>query len=155
MPNADPAPPISSSGSPSCDNLDSQSPEVIQSPLLALLVRYHWLGGCISEHLKQFEDATQQFEACQAALDVDVGAAPSVRPTSSGQPPISAALVNSRLARLKMVAMVEEGRQGIEKGQQQQLIARLGPFLLAVADDAAMLEVPQHLEGLSLLQVSR
>ena len=118
-----------------------------------LLVRYYWLGGRISEHLKQYEDAAQQYEACKAALSTlsDITLSAQAEPVGSG--PLTLSQVDSSLARLRMVTMVEDGRKSIEQGQQSELIARLSPVLLAGATDKVALEVPEHLAGLELLQV--
>ena len=126
-----------------------------QASLAALLVRYHWLGGCISEHLQHHEDAAQQFEVCRSALTALPVSTPDADVCPSGQAPITTTMVDSRLARLNMINIIEEGRRSIEHGQQAQLIARMLPMLLGDTNDEIQLEVPQQLAGLELLQVKR
>ena len=121
-----------------------------------LLVRYHWLNACLSEHLKQFEDASQQFESCKAAL-----AALSDPPDSAQQflvtangLVISTSSVDSRLEMLKIVSIVEEGRKWLDEGRHEELLSRLGPVLLTGNTSQLPLNVPQQLAGLDLIKVT-
>ena len=120
-----------------------------------LLVRYHWLNACLSEHLKQFEDASQQYEACKAALaalsDHSGTAQPSLV-TANGVA-ISTSLVNSRLETLKMVIIVEDGRKCLDEGRHDELLSRLGPVLLTGNTSQLPLNAPQQLAGLDLIKV--
>ena len=122
-----------------------------------LLVRYHWLGACVSEHLKHFEDAAQQYEACKAALETVSPAADRamyLQPfVAAGSPLISTELVDKHLAALKLVAIVEDGRKCLDEGQHTQLTSCLAPVLLASDTSKILLDVPQQLVGLELLQV--
>lgn len=122
-----------------------------------LLVRYHWLGACVSEHLKHFEDAAQQYEACKAALETVSPAADQavyLRPVvPAGAPSISTELVDKHLEALKLVAVVENGRKCLDEGGHIQLTSCLAPILLADDTSKILLDVPQQLVGLELLQV--
>jgi len=122
-----------------------------------LLTRYHWLGGCVSEHLKQFTDAAQQYEACNAALTAlsqCPGQSMHVRPVCmANSPPVSIELVDSRVKTLKLVIIVHEGRKCLDEGQHQELVGRLSPVLLGGNAAKLPLDVPQQLMGLELLQV--
>lgn len=123
-----------------------------------LLARYHWLGGCLSEHLKNCEDASQQYQACQAALAAlsnlsDVVQAISF--TSASGVTIAPALVESRLETLKMIVIVEDGRRCLDEGRHEELVARLSPVLLSGNTSQLPLDVPQQLAGLDLIKVAR
>lgn len=122
-----------------------------------LLVRYHWLGACVSEHLKHFQDAAQQYEACKAALETVNPAADQamyLRPVvPAGAPSISTELVDKHLEALKLVAVVENGRKCLDEGGHTQLTSCLVPILLADDTSKILLDVPQQLVGLELLQV--
>lgn len=121
-----------------------------------LLARYHWLGGCLSQHLKQYEYASQQYEACQAVLAAMSSLSENTQATSftsaSGFT-IAPALVESRLETLKMIMMVEDGRRCLDEGQHEELVARLSPVLLSGSNSQLPLNVPQQLAGLDLIKV--
>lgn len=121
-----------------------------------LLVRYHWLGGCLSEHLKQFEDASQQYEACQAALAALSNLPDAVQAmsfTSASGVAISRALVESRLEALKLIIIVEDGRRCLEEGRHEELVSHLSPVLLSGTNSQLPLNVAQQLAGLDLIKV--
>lgn len=121
-----------------------------------LLARYHWLGGCLSQHLKQYEDASQQYKACQAALaamSTLLDAAQATSFTSASGVTIAPALVESRLETLNMIMMVEDGRRCLDEGQHEELVARLSPVLLSGTTSRLPLNVPQQLAGLDLIKV--
>ena len=122
-----------------------------------LIARYHWLGGCLSEHLKHFEDASQQYQACRTAL-VALSSLPdtaqAVSFTAASGVPISAALVESRLEALEMIIIVEEGRKCLDEGRDEELVSRLSPVLLSGNNIQLPLSVPQQLAGLDLIKVS-
>lgn len=122
-----------------------------------LIARYHWLGGCLSEHLKHFEDASQQYQACKAALEALSSlshAAQAVSFTAASGVSISAALVESRLEALEMIIIVEEGRRCLDEGRNEELVSRLSPVLLSGNTSQLPLSVPQQLAGLDLIKVS-
>ena len=121
-----------------------------------LLARYHWLGGCLSERFKHFEDASQQYEACQVALTAlsklsDIPQETSF--TSATGVTISPALVDSRLETLKMMIIVEDGRRCLDEGRHEELVSRLSPVLLSGNTSQLPLDVPQQLSGLALIKV--
>ena len=121
-----------------------------------LLARYHWLGGCLSEHLKHFEDASQQYEACKVALAVLSSSCDTAQATSftlARGVTISAPLVESRLETLKMVMIVEDGRRCLDEGRHEELVSRLTPVLLTANTSHLPLNVPQQLAGLDLIKV--
>lgn len=122
-----------------------------------LLARYHWLGGCLSQHLKQYEDASQQYEACQAVLAAMSSLSHTAQATSFTSAcgvTIAPALVESRLETLKMIMMVEDGRRCLDEGQHEELVARLSPVLLSGTTSQLPLNVPQQLAGLDLIKVA-
>ena len=121
-----------------------------------LLARYHWLGGCLSQHLKQYEDASRQYEACHAALTAVSSrsdTAQAISFTSASGVTIAPAIVESRLEALKIVMMVEDGRRCLDEGQHEELVARLSPVLLSGTTSQLPLDVPQQLAGLDLIKV--
>jgi len=121
-----------------------------------LLVRYHWLGACVSQHLKRFEDAAQQYEACKAGLTMLTQTPEQARytePVPAGAPAISAELVDTRLDALKLIIVVEDGRKCLDEGRHSELVSRLAPVLLASNTSKVPLDVAQQLVGLDLLQV--
>ena len=121
-----------------------------------LLARYHWLGGCLSEHLKQIEDASQQYQACQAALAALSNLPDAVQATSftsASGVAISPALVESRLETLKMIIIVEDGRRCLDEGRHEELVSRLSPVLLSGTNSQLPLNVAQQLAGLDLIKV--
>ena len=124
--------------------------------LYQLLARYHWLGGCLSERLKHFEDASQQYEACQAVLAAlsklsDILQVTSF--TSARGIAISPGLVESRLETLKMMIIVEDGRRCLDEGRHEELVCRLSPVLLSGNTSQLPLDVTQQLSGLALIKV--
>ena len=121
-----------------------------------LLVRYHWLGACVSQHLKRFEDAAQQYEACKAGLTILTQTPEHARytqPVLAGAPAISTELVDTRLDALKLIVVVEDGCKCLDEGRRLELISRLAPVLLASNTSKVPLDVVQQLVGLNLLQV--
>ncbi len=121
-----------------------------------LLVRYHWLGACVSQHLKRFEDAAQQYEACKAGLTMLTQTPEQARhtePVPAGAPAISTELVDTRLDALKLIIVVEDGRKCLDEGRHSELVSRLAPVLLASNTSKVHLDVAQQLVGLDLLQV--
>ena len=121
-----------------------------------LLVRYHWLGACISQHLKRFEDAAQQYEACKAGstlLTQTLEQATYTEPVPAGAPVISTEMVDTRLDALKLIIVVEDGRKCLDEGRRSELISRLAPVLLASNTSKVPLDGAQQLVGLDLLQV--
>ena len=122
-----------------------------------LLSRYHWLGACLSERLKQFEDASQQYEACKSALT-----ALSEQPDSQQSGAvitacgamISVDVVDGRLEALQMIIIVEDGRRCLEEGRGQELVAHLSPLLpLSGTTSQLPLNLTQQLAGLDLMKV--
>ena len=121
-----------------------------------LLARYHWLCGCLSEHLKHFEEAFQQYETCHAAL-----AALSTLPdavqatsfTSASGVAITPVQVESRLEMLKIIIIMEDGRRCLDEGQHEELVSRLSPVLLSGNASQLPLNVQQQLAGLDLIKV--
>ena len=129
---------------------------VNQPALPELLVRYHWLGACVSEHLKHFVDAAQHYKACKAALSAlsqSSDNATVVRSALAGaSSSICMELLERRLEALRLVSVVEDGRKSLDEGMHEELVSRLAPVLLA--DTASTpLDLPQQLVGLGLLQV--
>ena len=121
-----------------------------------LLVRYHWLGACVSQHLKHFEDAAQQYEACKAGLIMlsqTSEQAKYTEPVTAGPPAISTEWVDTRLDALKLIIVVEDGRKCLDEGRHSELVSRLAPVLLASNTSKVPLDVAQQLVGLDLLQV--
>ncbi len=121
-----------------------------------LLVRYHWLGACVSQHLKRFEDAAQQYEACKAGLTMLTQTPEQARytePVPAGAPAISTELVDTRLDALKLIIVVEDGRKCLDEGRTSELVSGLAPVLLASNTSNIPLDVAQQLVGLDLLQV--
>ncbi|KAA6420724.1 MAG: hypothetical protein FRX49_09301 [Trebouxia sp. A1-2] len=120
-----------------------------------LLVRYHWLGACVSQHLKHFEDAAQQYEACKAGLIMlsqTSEQAKYTEPVTAGPPAISTEWVDTRLDALKLIIVVEDGRKCLDEGRHSELVSRLAPVLLASNTSKVPLDVAQQLVGLDLLQ---
>lgn len=121
-----------------------------------LLVRYHWLGACVSQHLNRFEDAAQQYEACKAGLTM-LSQTPEqaiyTEPVPAGAPAVSTELVDTRLDALKLIIVVEDGRKCLDEGRCSELLSRLAPALLASNTSKVSLDVAQQVVGLDLLQV--
>ncbi|DBA95749.1 TPA: Calcineurin-binding protein cabin-1, variant 3 [Trebouxia sp. C0004] len=120
-----------------------------------LLVRYHWLGACVSQHLKRFKDAAQQYEACKAGLTMLTQTPKQARytePVPAGAPAISAELVDTRLDALKLIIVVQDGRKCLDEGRHLELVSHLAPVLLASNTSKVPLDVAQQLVGLDLLQ---
>ena len=102
------------------------------------------------------DDAAQQLEACRHAVSAlaasteaplhEVSVAISPHTAAS----ITTKAIDQKLAELKTLMMVEEGRKCLEQGQYQELISRLAPVLLS---GSVALEKPHQLAGLQLLQV--
>ena len=118
-----------------------------------LLLRYHWLGACVSQHLKRFEDATQQYEACMTMLTQTPEQARYTEPAPAGAPAISTELVDTRLDALKLIIVVEDGRKCLDEGRHSEIVSRLAPVLLASNTSKVHLVVAQQLVALDLLQV--
>ena len=128
---------------------------VNQPALPELLVRYHWLGACVSEHLKHFVDAAQHYRACKAALSAlpqSSDNATVVRSALAGaSSSICTELLERRLEALRLVSIVEDGRKCLDEGMHEELVSRLAPVLLADTVSTP-LDLPQQLVGLGLLQ---
>lgn len=133
----------------------------VSQSLCQLQIRYHWLQAGISKQQKQLQDAARQLEACAVALhafaeeDKCLQHEVSVAVASPAAHSITAQTVNQKLDELKMLIMVQEGRQCIEQGQHQTLIVRLAPVLLTSEPDAPPIEVSSQLAGFQLLQVQQ